>query len=135
LTILEMTIVIGAMMVLTLMMFFAVRAWRMGTDRSTCIMSQRNVQLALRSYQNMYGYGEGTSPRVHGGSQNIIEHLYLHEFIGQNYYQLLNGERNCPGNGEYLVDSPTVFPPEGVLFMRCSLAETRKHGPQGSGNW
>lgn len=130
-----MTIVIGSMLMLTAMMFFAVRAWRMGTDRSTCIMSQRNVQLALRSYQNLYGYSEGTSPRTHGGSQNIIEHLYLYEFIGQHDYQLLIGERNCPGNGEYEVEHPTVFPVEGELFMRCSLAESRKHAPNGSGKW
>jgi hypothetical protein len=75
---------------------------------------------------------EGMSPREHAGSQDIIEHLYLHEFVGEGDYQLLKGERNCPGNGQYLVDSPTVFPPQGVLFMRCSLAETRKHDPQGS---
>jgi len=134
-TILELTMVVGVILLLTTLMYFAVRAWRIATDRSACIMTQRNIQLAVRSYQNMYGYGDGESPKPHEGGQNIIEHLYLYEFIGNAYYQYLLGEDNCLGGGSYVVANPTAFPAEGQLFMSCSLAESRKHDPPGREKW
>lgn len=135
LTFLELTIVIAVMLAMTAMLFFGVRSWRAGTDRAACVLTQRNVQLAMRSYQNMYGFSEGGSPTAYGGSQNIVEQLYLREFINDEYYSYLRGERLCSGSGAYSVPSPTIFPVEGVLFMRCSLGSTRDHEPPDITGW
>lgn len=127
----ELTIVIGALMGLTALLFIGVRAWRTGTDRANCIMNQRTMQLAVRSLQNLYGYRNGSEPN----GQSVAEALLAREFIGEELYQCATGTRTCPARGDYIVDHPDRFPDDGELFMTCSLADSRQHEAEGTTDW
>jgi len=130
LTLLEMSIVIGILLSLVSVTFVGTRAWKDGADRASCIVNIRNVQLAVRSYQNMYGYDPGGTTRVWNGSQSITEHLYGHEFLSDQLYAQVRGARPCPGGGGYSVADDLRFPDPGTVYLTCSLAASAKHLPQ-----
>jgi len=134
-TFLELTLVIGMMMALISILFVAARTWRAGSDRSKCIINLRTMQLAVRSYQNMYGYSHGGELRPGEGSTNIADVLRSRDFIHNNLHAAATGTRTCPAGGIYTIDSPTTFPEEGTLFMTCSFALTRKHVPENHDSW
>lgn len=131
LTIIEVTLVIGVMMSLITMLFVAVRAWRVGSDRSKCILNQRQMQVSMRSYQSMYGFADGATPP--GG--NILELLREMDFINEKLYLSAIGDRPCPAGGIYAVGLPDHFPDQGTLFMSCSFAESRNHEADSIGTW
>lgn len=81
LTLLERSVVITIMLGLISILFVGSRAWKRGSDRSSCVMTQRNAQVAMRSYQNMFGYTYGGQPQSENGTQNIAEHLLSKGYI------------------------------------------------------
>jgi type II secretory pathway pseudopilin PulG len=130
LTLLEMSIVIGVLLSLIAVTFVGTRAWKDGADRASCIVNIRNVQMAVRSYQNMHGYDPGDTARVWNGSQSITEHLHGREFLTDHVYNQVRGADPCPGGGSYSVANDTRFPLQGSVYMSCSLAASDKHVPQ-----
>ncbi len=131
LSFLEISIVIGVLMALTVILFVGVRAWRTGSDRANCILNQRTMQMAVRSMQNMYGYRNGSQPN----GESVVEALWRREFISRYLLECANGDSACPGGGDYVVANSNQFPPDGQLFMACSLAESRSHAPENVTDW
>ena len=135
LTLLELTVVILVLMSLVAILFIGARGWKNGTDRATCILKIRNVQIATRSYQNLYGFTAGGLPFASGGTQNIGAHLFEKGYIEQETYENTQGTKPCPGNGTYSTPFPDVFPQVGALYMVCSLSNPSNHVPQIHADW
>jgi type II secretory pathway pseudopilin PulG len=114
-TLLEITVVITVMMALTGILFLGATAWKSGSDRSNCLVNIRNVQLAARSYQNMYAINVGA---------NFTDTM----IIGPNSF--VPQTPSCPGSGSYTFAS--TFPPTGTLFMTCDVAT---HVPPSHSGW
>lgn len=134
-SLLELTVVLTVVLALFSIVFIGARAWKRGTDRSSCIITLRNVQVAARSYQNLYGYDYGGRPYAVGGTQDIARHLYRKGYIEEPLYHQALGDENCPSGGSYDRSSPDMFPEVGQLYMTCSLAKTDEHAPQSHANW
>ena len=135
LSMLELTVVIAVLLTLISILFIGTRAWLRGSDRAGCVLTLRNVQVATRSYQNMYGYNFGGRPYAENGTQDIAEHLYSKGYIEARLYRQSRGESDCPAGGTYSCSSPDIFPPEGQLYMSCSLSEAEGHLPVNHSDW
>ncbi len=134
-TLLETTVVIAALLVLVSILFIGARVWLKGSDRATCILSIRNVQMATRVYQNTHGYDYGSQPAEETGSRDIAKHLLFRGYIEQRAYDEIEGNRSCPGGGTYACPAPDVFPPLGSLYLECSLAAKMQHTPSAPDSW
>lgn len=134
-TLLEMTVVIGVLMTLLTSLFVGSRAWRKGADRASCIMTLRNLQQSVRSYQNIYGFTSGERPAAIDGDQDIARHLLQKGYIAQGLFSQASGVRPCNGGGTYKRPMADVFPQQGDLYAECSLAAADEHVPQDRGTW
>ena len=134
-TLLEMSVVLLVLLALTTILAIGVHSWKRGSDRASCILSIRNVQTAVRSYQNFYGYVPGNRPAGTSGGWDIADQLRQKEFITEAVYQTVTGNRECPGGGKYRVPSKHVFPEPGELFVTCSLQGSNGHAPENRGDW
>lgn len=124
-TLLELTIVILVLMSLISILFIGAQAWKRGSDRTMCIMNIHTVQKAMRSYANLYGYGEGDSVAA------LRERL-----VGSGSY--LENAPTCPGGGSYNYGEEfgtDTIPPVGDLYLSCSLAESGNHTPASHDDW
>jgi type II secretory pathway pseudopilin PulG len=135
LTLLEMTIVIVMILSLASATFAGANAWKNGSTRTTCIMNIRNVQQAVRCYQNAYGYAPGSVVRPFKGSQSIAEHLSDQDYVSPLIYDQIVGNEPCPGGGTYATGDLQRFPAQGELFIECSLADSQKHFPDTGIEW
>jgi type II secretory pathway pseudopilin PulG len=135
LTLLEMTVVIAVLLSLITSLFIGANAWKRGSDRSTCLLNQRNIQLAVRSYQNLYGYNYGGRPYAEAGTQDIGTHLHQKGYIGDKLAELDLGTTTCPGGGTYSRLTPDMFPLNGQLYVTCSLSAAQNHQPQNHADW
>ena len=124
-TLLELTVVILVLMALITILFFGAQAWKRGSDRALCIIHIQNVQKAVRSYSNLYGYSPGAT--VTGLKNQIIG---LGRFVETT--------PTCPGNGTYAFGQTSgsdTIPPMGELYLQCSLAITHQHVPADYADW
>jgi len=135
LTLLELTVVITILLALVSILFVGSRAWKRGSDRASCVMTLHSVQVAIRSYQNIYGYSPGGHPYAENGTQNIAEHLYAKGYFEAQLYQQTRGAAQCPGGGTYSCPIPDLFPQQGDLYMTCSLAGSESHTPTSHADW
>ena len=135
LTMLELTVVIATLLALVSILFFGSRAWLRGSDRAGCILTIRNVQVAARSYQNIYGYNYGGRPYAENGTQDIAAHLYSKGYIEGKLYQQTRGAAKCSAGGTYTCRFPDIFPREGELYMVCSLSGSDAHVPTTHTEW
>ncbi len=135
LTLLEITVVITVLLALVSIMFCGTRAWKRGSDRAACVLTQRNVQVATRSYQNLYGYNYGGRPYADRGTQDIVEHLRNKGYIEESVYEHARGTTPCAAGGAYTCPLPDIFPPHGELYMHCALAESDMHKPSTHHDW
>ena len=135
LTLLELTVVITITLMLISLLFIGSRAWRRGSDRSTCVMTLRNVQVATRAYQNIYGYQYGAQPYSENGTQAINEHLFTKGYIETELYKQTLSQAPCPAGGNFTCPAPNVFPEAGQLYMECSLAGSDGHVPTSHADW
>ncbi len=134
-SLLELTIAIAVLLALISITFTGSRAWKRGSDRASCILTLRNMQLAARSYQNLYGYNHGERPRAEHGSRDIARHLYDKGYIGKRLFERASGAHRCPSGGGYSRPFPAVFPEPGELYMKCSLSASDAHQPNSTANW
>ncbi|MES2660201.1 MAG: type II secretion system protein [Verrucomicrobiota bacterium] len=135
LSLLELTVVIATLLALIAVLFVGALGWKRGSDRSACILTLRNMQVATRSYQNLYGYEYGGHPYADNGTQDIAEHLHSKGYIESATYERARGLKNCPSGGSYSCPVPNIFPPEGELYMKCSLANSDNHLPKSQAGW
>lgn len=135
LTLIELTVVILVLLSLIVVLFIGARGWKQGTDRAGCILKIRAMQMATRSYQNLYGFNPGSLPYASGGTQFIAQHLLEKGYIKQGQYDNATGDELCPSNGTYSTPFPDTFPLVGNLYMTCSLSDTQNHIPQTYADW
>ena len=129
-TLTELTVVILVLLFLISIVFMSGRAWKRGSDRAACLLNLRNVQMATRSYQNMYGYGGGDQPETRYGTRDIARHLLESGFITPDVHDRVKGKQPCPGGGLYDCPAPDVFPLPGQLYVQCSLSASEQHEPE-----
>jgi len=136
LTLIELTVVVSVLLSLVSLLTTGARAWIRGADRSQCLMSIRTFQVALRSYQNICGYSEGTLHPMQLGTTDIVEHLLRKDFITSVQYAQATGTKSCPGGGFYERGDPSLFPPASQPYLSCSLApEPDAHRPSKTTDW
>ncbi len=134
-TFLELSVVVTILLILISIVFIGASAWKRGSDRSSCVLTLRSVQVATRSYQNMYGYDTGLSPNSENGTQDIAAHLFSKGYIETNLYQQTRSAIPCPAGGSYHCPAPDVFPQPGQLYMECSLSGSAEHVPTSHADW
>lgn len=118
-TLLEMTVVILVILGLVGILIVSGRSWLLGSSRSGCIMNIRNMQNAVRAYQNTHQLSEGVSLNVST------------DLIGPGKYIL--DHPKCPGGGHY---TPlNRIPAAGQLVMSCDLESILGHQPSGHEDW
>ena len=94
---------------------FARPAYYRNSDKAYCIMNQRNLQQAVRSYANMEGLKPG-------------DPLDWSKIIGPGLF--LETKPACPVHGDYVL-SP-VLPEPGTLAAPC---QDPKHRPADTEDW
>ncbi|WP_035610291.1 type II secretion system protein [Haloferula sp. BvORR071] len=134
-SLLELTVVIAVLLSLTTVLILGARAWKKGADRTGCILTIRNVQTSVRSYQNLYGYEAGGMPYAEGGSQDIAAHMFAKGYISGKTYDEVQGMEACAGGGHYVRAHADVFPLPGQLYINCSLNALESHAPDLSLDW
>jgi len=134
-SLLELTVAISVLLGLVSIVFIGARAWKRGSDRATCILTIRNMQMATRCYQKLYGYNYGGRPHAENGTQDIARHLYDKGYIEKDLYEQSSGAAECPSHGTYTCSLPDIFPEPGKLYMECSLAMPENHQPKSQANW
>jgi type II secretory pathway pseudopilin PulG len=134
-SLLELTVVIAVLLSLTTVLILGARAWKNGADRTGCILTIRNVQTSVRSYQNLYGYNPGGMPYAEGGTQDIASHMFAKGYISGKTYDEVQGFSTCVGGGTYSRSHPDVFPPMGELYIGCSLSTQEDHMPAPGPEW
>jgi hypothetical protein len=135
LTIVEITIVITLLLLLISILFVGSIAWKKGGDRAGCLLTLRNTQLATRSYQNLYGYRSGARPYTENGTRDIAQHLLKRGYIASHLFHEIQGSAPCPSGGYYSRHEPDTFPPQGELYIECSLASSEDHKPDYHEDW
>ena len=122
-TLIELTVVILVLLSLITTLFIGARAWKRGSDRAGCIMNQRKLQQAVRSYANLSAFNPG---------QNIAPINLQSALIGIG--QFVETTPECPGAGAYTFGG-NVIPTTGTLYMTCDLAVSDKHVPDEISAW
>ena len=117
LSLLELTVVTAALLALASILFVGSRAWKRGSDRAGCVLTLHALQVATRSYQNMYGYDYGGRPCAEDGSQDIAGQLFAKGYIEEKTYRQTRGTSPCAGGGTYSCPTPDIFPQSGQLYM------------------
>ena len=124
-TLLELTVVILVLLSLITILFIGARGWKRGSDRALCIINLQNVQKGLRSYANLYGFGEGSS----------VPDL-KNKVIGMGRF--VENTPSCAAGGSYSFGGtagPDTIPPFGELYMRCDLEILEEHLPPDHTGW
>ena len=126
-TLVELAVVVGVLLLLVTVLALSARAWKEGTERARCIMNIRQMQMSVRAYANLNNLEPGTNL---GGAAPAVN--LLGELAGPGKFvpQL----PMCPGNGLYFYGGD-VIPPVGALYMSCSLSGSRGHEPQDFSDW
>ncbi len=96
-------------------MFIGAKAWKEGADRANCILNIRNVQVAVRSWQNMNG-------------KNIGDPIMMSELVGDGKF--LQQMPVCPLGGEYTFSE--TIPEVGNTVLSCSEHD---HAPSDTTGW
>lgn len=118
-TLLELSVVILVLMTLISVLFIGAKSYKNGADRTQCILNIRNVQIAVRSYQNMRFLNPG-------------DELETTELISEDN-GFLATLPVCPGAGDYTL--ATEIPVLGDLALDCSVNTGLEHEPTEHSNW
>lgn len=128
-TLIELSLVVLILMTLIAVLSVGARTWKRGGDRSGCILNQRNLQMSVRCYQNLYGYEFNGQPAVENGTQDIADHLLEKGYISSHLHAQAKGGEPCLAGGTYSASAPNTFPAMGELYIKCSLGEEENHKP------
>ena len=126
-TLIELTVVIAALMTLITVLFPMANAWKRGASRAECLLNIRQVQMAVRSFSNLNGFGAGRDV----STANPPVALQT-ELVGADKY--LEMAPTCPSSGTYIYGG-NVIPLMSSLYMTCSLAASDEHEPNDVNGW
>lgn len=70
-TLIELTVVILVLLALIAVLFIGAKAYKKGADKAACVMNQRNIQQAYRSYYNLNPTGTLTAALLYGADAYI----------------------------------------------------------------
>ena len=126
-TLIEISVVLLVLLSLSSLLWFAARSWKEGSDRVFCVMHIRLMQVSMRSYTHSSAYHPGqdlsrVNPPV----------TLLNELVGPGKY--VPEIPRCPSRGIYQFGD-NVVPEVGELYMKCSLADGRRHEPKDYHSW
>ena len=118
-TLLELTIVILVLMGMISVLFIGAKSYLKAADRTQCILNIRNVQVAVRSYQNMFLLDTG---------DDIQTDDLINEQSG-----FISALPSCPAQGDYtlVVEIPAL----GELALDCSIDADLPHQPNEHNTW
>jgi prepilin-type N-terminal cleavage/methylation domain-containing protein len=131
-TLIELTVVIVVLLSLVTLLFVSARAWKRGSDRAACILNIRNVQVAVRSYQNLNGLTPKAPRQFELVTLEEVPLSLAEAIFGRSGY--IDKEPVCPAGGEYSFGSFGV-PKIGELALSCDLADKEKHIPENHDSW
>lgn len=120
-TLIESALVLLVLLSLVSILFVSSRRWKQGSDRTMCVLSQQQVQQAVRGFANLHGREEG---------DEVPGLAFL--IFGEGKY--IEKTPKCPSGGLYSFGGDEV-PPRGSLYMKCSLAEADGHLPDQAAGW
>jgi hypothetical protein len=121
LTLVEMSVVIFALILLATLLLTTARAWMRGSDRAMCIVNIQAIQKGVRGYANMSGLNPGAI--VSGLEAEVVG-------AGKFFVEL----PACPAQGNYTLGGDQI-PGMGTLYMTCSLDSTLDHEPDDILGW
>lgn len=121
LTLVEMSVVIFALILLATLLLTTARAWLQGSDRAMCIVNIQAVQKGVRGFANMSGLGPGET--VSGLEAKVVG-------SGRFFVEL----PVCPASGSYTLGGDQI-PDLGTLYMTCSFEPTLRHVPDDILGW
>jgi prepilin-type N-terminal cleavage/methylation domain-containing protein len=118
-TLIELSVVIAVLLVLTGVLFIGIGAWKAGANKAGCIMNLASIQKAVRGYQNMNALNTGdaeTEPSLKAAGYWVQTPV-------------------CPAAGVYAFGS--VVPGSGAAYCTCSFAVSQGHAPSTAtlANW
>lgn len=126
-TLIEISVVLFVLLMLTSLLWFAARSWKAGSDRVFCVMQIRHMQVSMRSYTHSSPYQPGQDLSWANPPVDLVE-----ELVGPGKY--VAEIPRCPSRGTYQLGG-NVVPEVGELYMKCSLAATRRHEPEDYRSW
>lgn len=106
-------------LVLLAILFIGARAYNRGADRASCILNQRNVQQAVRTYQNINELQPGAP-------------IPWDEVVGDGEKAFMK-KPTCPDGGNYTFSA--TIPAIGVQAVTCSHAPNQNHVPKDVAGW
>lgn len=121
LTLVELSVVVFALILLATLLLTTARAWLRGSDRAMCIVNIQAVQKGVRGYANMSGLGPGAV--VAGLEEEVVG-------SGKFFVEL----PVCPAKGSYTLGGDQI-PGMGTLYMTCSLESSLDHVPEDTLGW
>lgn len=116
-TLIELTVVILVLLALIAVLFVGARAYKAGADKAACIMNQRNIQQACRSYFNL-------NPAATAVANTDV--IGADKFIGS--------EPKCPAGAVAYVITGAKDLAVGNRFTACTVDATN-HVPADMGTW
>jgi type II secretory pathway pseudopilin PulG len=122
-TLIELTVVIVVLLALIAVLFVGAQAYKKGADKAACVMTQRNLQQACRSYFNL--------------TPNLADTAVV-DIAALNTAQLMGATApKCPTTGnDFAIDQAvTKGADPGTLFAPCPDALTTLHVATDKGNW
>jgi hypothetical protein len=99
-------------------LFVGARAWKKGSDRAACIITQRNFQQAVRSYQNLNQLATGAPLDM----KAVLASLQMESLT-----------MTCPAGGTF--EFSKTIPATGGLVAKCPHADDMGHAPTEHGTW
>lgn len=119
-TLLELTVVVFVLITLVSVLFMGAKAYKDGADRANCVVNIRNVQVAVRSYQNMNALAPG---------DDIDPARLINPDSGY-----LPDLPSCPSRGDYTLAQE--IPKPGDLALICSVNKDGSiHAPSDHSGW
>ena len=115
-TLIEITAVIAVLLGLIAVLFIGISGWIAGTNRAQCILNQRNVQTAVRSYANMYELNIG----------DALDSTLI--MVGDD--KMMPAAPVCKAGGTYTYTG--TVPATSVEYGTCSDAT---HVPKSTDGW
>ena len=124
-TLIELTVVIVVLLALIAVLFVGAQAYKKGADKAACVMIQRNVQQACRSYYNLKPVVDAA-----GVATPLAD---IGDLIAAGT-DLLGSTPTCPTTGTpFILTATAEDTPPGTLFASCP--DTATHVPSAYGSW